>query len=69
MGSRDIYSQGVTASLAMSRGRKIRVVSGEITFNTSYRDRSVVVAENDHVVKPKCQQYTLLNKMLHNFSK
>ena len=38
-------------------------------FNTSYRDSSVVVADNNHVVKPKCQQYPSLNEMLRNFSK
>ena len=32
-------------------------------FNTSYRDISVIVAENNSVVKPKYQQYTSLNKM------
>ena len=37
--------------------------------NTSYRDISVVVAENNGVVKPKCQQETSLNKTLGNFSK
>ena len=31
--------------------------------------RSVIVAENNSVVKPKCQQHTSLNKMLSNFSK
>ena len=30
-------------------------------INTSYRDISVTVAENDSVVKPKYQQYTSLN--------
>ena len=38
-------------------------------FSTSYRDISVIVAENNSVVKPKYQQYTSLNKMLSNFSK
>ena len=38
-------------------------------FNTSYRDISVIVAENNSVLKPKYQQYTSLNKMLSNFSK
>ena len=38
-------------------------------FNTSYRDISVIVAENNSVVTPKYQQYTSLNKMLSNFSK
>ena len=38
-------------------------------FNTSYRDISVTVGENNSVVKPNYQQYTSLNKMLSNFSK
>ena len=38
-------------------------------FNISYRDISVVVAENNSVAKPKCWQCTSLNKMLSNFSK
>ena len=38
-------------------------------FNTSYRDISVVVSESNSVVKPKCEQYTSLNKMWNNFSK
>ena len=38
-------------------------------FNNSYRDISVIVAENNSLLKPKCQQYTSLNKMLSNFSK
>ena len=38
-------------------------------FYTSYRDISFVVAENSRVVKPKCRQFTSLNKMLSNFSK
>ena len=38
-------------------------------FNTSYRDRSVVVTDNNGVVKPKCQQYPSLNEMLSYFSK
>ena len=29
----------------------------------------MIVAENSSVVKPKCQQYTSLNKMFSNFSK
>ena len=36
---------------------------------TSYRDISVIVAENNSVIKPKYQQYTSLDKMLSNFSK
>ena len=38
-------------------------------FNTSYRDISVIVTENNSVVMPKYQQYSSLNKMLSNFSK
>ena len=34
-----------------------------------YRDRSVVVVENNSVIKLKCQQYTVQNKLLSNFSK
>ena len=33
---------------------EIRVVSGGNKFNTSCRDISVVAAENNSVVKPKC---------------
>ena len=63
---------GVTASRATSRERrKDRNTSGQRgnKFNTSFRYISVVVAENNSVVKPKCYQYTSLNKMLSNFSK
>ena len=38
-------------------------------FCTSYRDISFVVAENSRVVKPKCRQFTSLNKILNSFSK
>ena len=38
-------------------------------FCNSYRDISFVVAENSRVVKPKCRQFTSLNKILNNFSK
>ena len=48
---------------------KVRVASGENKLNTSYRDISVIVAENNSVAKPKYQQYTSLNKMLSNISK
>ena len=46
--------------------RKDRNTSGQLgnNFNTSYRDISVKVAENNSVVKPKYQRYTSLNKML-----
>ena len=63
---------GVTTSRATSGGRrKDRNTSGQRgnKFNTSYRDISVIVAENNSVVKPNYQQYTSLNKMLSNFSK
>ena len=63
---------GVTTSRATSGGwRKDRNTSGQRgnKFSTSYRDISVIVAENNSVVKPKYQQYTSLNKMLSNFSK
>ena len=62
---------GVITSRATSGGRrKDRNTSGQRgnNFNRSYRNISVVVVEND-VVKPKCQQYTSLHKMLNNFSK
>ena len=63
---------GVTTSRATSGGRRRdRNTSGQRgnKTNTSYRDISVIVAENNSVVKPKYQQYTSLNKMLSNFSK
>ena len=63
---------GVTMSRATSGGRrKDRNTSGQRVnkFNTSYRDISVIVAENNSLLKPKCHQYTSLNKMLSNFSK
>ena len=56
----------VTTSRATSgAGRNDRNTSGqrENKFNTSYRDISVVVSESNSVVKPKCEQYTSLNKM------
>ena len=51
--------------------KKNRSTSGQRgnKFSTSYRDISVIVAENNSVVKPKYQQYTSLNKMFNNFSK
>ena len=61
-----------TTSRATSGGwRKDRNTSGQRVnkFKTSYRDISVIVAENNSLLKPKCQQYTSLNKMLRNFSK
>ena len=50
--------------------RKDRNTSGQRgnKFNNSYRDISVVVAGNNSVVKPKCEQYTSLNKMSSDFS-
>ena len=63
---------GVTTSRATSgAGRNDRNTSGQRVnkFSTSYRDISVIVAENNSLLKPKCQQYTSLNKMLSNFSK
>ena len=63
---------GVTTSRATSgAGRNDRNTSGQRVnkFSNSYRDISVIVAENNSLLKPKCQQYTSLNKMLSNFSK
>ena len=54
---------GVTTSRVTSGGsRKDRNTNGQRVnkFNTSYRDISVIVAENNSLLKPKCQQYTLL---------
>ena len=68
----DLQEWGVTTSRATSgERRKDRNTSGQRgnKFNTSYRDISVIVAENNSVIKPKYQQYTSLNKMLNNFSK
>ena len=62
----------VTKSRVTNGGRrKDRNTSGQRgnKFNTWYRDISVIVAENNRVVKPKYQQYTSLNNMLSNFSK
>ena len=63
---------GVTTSRATNWGRRKDQNTSDQrgnTFNTSYRDISVIVAENNSVVMPKYQQYTSLNKMLSNFSK
>ena len=52
-----VYSLGVATSQATSGGKsKDQSTSGQQgnKFNTSYRDVSVVVAENNSVVKPKC---------------
>ena len=68
----DHFLKGVTTSRATSGGwRKDRNTSGQRgnKFSTSYRDISAIVTENNSVVKPKYQHYTLLNKMLSNFSK
>ena len=67
-----VYCTGVTTSRATSGGwRKDGNTSGQRRnkFSTSYRDISVIVGENNSVVRPKYQQYTSLNKMLSNFSK
>ena len=64
--------EGVTTSRATIGGRrKDQNTSGqwENKFNNSYRDISVIVAENNSVAMPKYQQYTSLNKMVSNFSK
>ena len=63
---------GVTTSRATNWGRRKDQNTSDQRgnkFNTSYRDISVIVAENNSVVTPKYQQYTSLNKMLSNFSK
>ena len=60
---------GVTTSLATSEDRKNDPnMSGQRwnNFHTSYIDRSFVVSGNNRVVKPKCKQFTSLNKMLSN---
>ena len=67
-----IVEAGVTTSRATSGGRrKDRNTSGQRgnKSNNSYRDISVIVVENNSVVKTNYQQYTSLNKMLSNFSK
>ena len=67
-----IQQLGVTTSRATSGGRrKDRNTSGQRgnKSNNSYRDISVIVVENNSVVKTNYQQYTSLNKMLSNFSK
>ena len=48
---------------ASGEGRNDRNTNGQRgnKVNSSYRDISVVVAENNGVVKPKCQQETSLN--------
>ena len=57
---RRVGEAGKNRNMSRQRGNK---------FNSSYRDMSVIVAENNSVVKPKYQQYSSLNKMLSNFSK
>ena len=60
---------GVTTSRATSGDRKNDPnTSGQRwnNFHTSYIDRSFVVSGNNRVVKPKCKQFTSLNKMLSN---
>ena len=64
-----LSSPGVTTSRATSWGRKNDPnTSGQRwnNFHTSYIDRSFVVSGNNRVVKPKCKQFTSLNKMLSN---
>ena len=64
-----IQSLGVTTSRATSGDRKNDPnTSGQRwnNFHTSYIDRSFVVSGNNRVVKPKCKQFTSLNKMLSN---
>ena len=64
--------EGVTTSRAtIGDRRKDQNTSGqwENKFINSYRDISVIVAENNSVVMPKYQQYTSLNKMVSNSSK
>ena len=62
---------GATSRAMRGGWRKDRSTSGQRVnkFNASYKDMSLIVAENNSVVKPKCQQYTSLNKILSNFSK
>ena len=57
---------GVTTPRATSGGgRNDRNTSGQRgnKFYSSYRDTSVVVAENNSDERPKCSQFTSLNKM------
>ena len=61
--------KGVTTSRATSGDSKNDPnTSGQRwnNFLTSYIDRSFVVSGNNRVVKPKCKQFTSLNKMLSN---
>ena len=63
---------GVTTSRATNWGRRKDQNTSDQRgnkFNTSYRDISVIVAENNSVVMPKYQQNTSLNEILSNFSK
>ena len=63
------YITGNEEWRGMKGWRKDRNTSGQRgnKFSTSYRDISVIVAENNSVVKPKYQHYTSLNKMLSKF--
>ena len=64
-----LTKSGVTTSRATSGDRKNDPnTSGQRwnNFHTSYIDRSFVVSGNNRVVKPKCKQFTSLNKMLSN---
>ena len=63
------FKMGVTTSRATSGDRKNDPnTSGQRwnNFHTSYIDRSFVVSGNNRVVKPKCKQFTSLNKMISN---
>ena len=53
----------ITSLATSGEGRNDRNTNGQRgnKVNSSYRDISVVVAENNGVVKPKCQQETSLN--------
>ena len=67
--SRQLIPLGVTTSRATSGDRKNdpnRSGQRWNNFHTSYIDRSFVVSGNNRVVKPKCKQFTSLNKMLSN---
>ena len=56
----ELYGRRTRKGVTTSRMKtEIQVASGE-TFSTSYRDISVIVAENNSViVKPKYQQFIL----------
>ena len=66
--SMDFHSQLLRGERGKKKKFKYEWSAGN-KFNTSYRGISVIVAENNSVVKPKYEQYTSLNEMLSNFSK